>query len=344
MIILALSAMVGTSKLMSPYLNDLARRDDTEQLPHLASHLLLATGTPANWGQLANVKPTSLGLGKANARQPYELDIDKVTRLNWENAYSLDYSDLWQAFGIKDVSFQIEIKPLFELSIELISSSTEGNQTTYEFQVNAQRSGMPVQAKLSGYAVVKDFVNKTTALTSASGVGTLVARVPNSLNGTALLLVFAQSTANLNVVSVSANVFSHNSQSPIPDEMFTKLDPLNCAVNATLLYDTAEVLGARIFTFNYNFSLTARAQSAQTIEYALPRFLDASPSVIVITGLNGSTSFAEWVAYPQVPLQIGADFDESTTGSRIVVQNHIVAINSALYEVITKWGGLVADV
>jgi hypothetical protein len=66
--------------------------------------------------------------------------------------------------------------------------------------------------------------------------------------------------------------------------------------------------------------------------------------VIVITGLNGSTSFAEWVAYPQVPLQIGADFDESTTGSRIVVQNHIVAINSALYEVITKWGGLVADV
>jgi len=187
---------------------------------------------------------------------------------------------------------------------------------------------------------VKDFVTRTTTLTSANGTGTLFARVPNSLNGTALFLVFAQSTANQNVVSVNAYVFSHNSQNHIPNEAFARLNPLDYAINATMLYDTVEVVSARVFTFNYNSSLTTEAQSGQTIEYAVPRFLDASPSVVVVTGLNGSTSFAGWVAYPQVPLQIGAGFDESTAGSRIVVQSHIVAINSALYEVITKWGGL----
>jgi hypothetical protein len=60
----------------------------------------------------------------------------------------------------------------------------------------------------------------------------------------------------------------------------------------------------------------------------------------VLTGFNESASFAEWVAYPQVPLQIGADFSESIAGSRVAAYSQIVTIGSALYEVVTKWGGL----
>jgi len=61
--------------------------------------------------------------------------------------------------------------------------------------------------------------------------------------------------------------------------------------------------------------------------------------IMALTGLNGSSSFAEWVSYPQLPLQVGSDFSQSIAGAKIVSQIHIVTINFALYEVATKWGG-----
>jgi hypothetical protein len=340
MIVLVLSAMVGTSKLMSPYLDDLANRDCTERFQHLASNLLLTTGSPSAWGQLKSTMPSSLGLARAGAIIPYDLDADKVTRLNSENVYSLTYSDLWQALGVKDVSFQIEIKTLFELSIRLISNSSQGSQAVYQFEVRAEKSGIPISASLRSYVVLRDFVNETEASTSSSGVGTITISIPNSINGTALLVVFAKSAVNPQIVSFGVHAFSHDSSSPLPNGTFVNLSPLNYVLNASLAYATIEVIKAQVFTFSYNFSLTEKAQGIQTVEYLVPRLIDTSVSVMVLTGANGSTSFAEWVAYPQVPLQIGADFSESIAGSRVAVYSQIVTINSALYEVVTKWGGL----
>lgn len=340
MIVLVLSAMVGTSKLMSPYLEDLANRDCTERFQHLASNLLLTTGSPSAWGQLKSTMPSSLGLARAGAIIPYELDADKVTRLNSENVCSLNYSDLWEAFGVKDVSFQIEIKMLFELSIQLVSNFTQSSQTTYEFQVSAKKSGIPISASLRSYVVLRDFINETESSTSSSGVATVTLGIPSSINGTALLLVFAKSAVNPQVISFNAHAFSHNSISPLPNGTFTGLSPLNYVLNASLAYATTEVIKAQVFTFSYNFSLTEKAQGIQTVEYLVPRLIDTSVSVMVLTGANGSASFAEWVTYPQVPLQIGADFSESIAGSRVAVHSQIVTINSALYEVVTKWGGL----
>jgi len=344
MILLALSAMAGTSKLMAPYLTDLAHRDDADRFQPLASHLLLTTGTPANWGQLAGTVPSSFGLAKADALQPYDLDIDKVTRLNGENAYSIDYSDLWQAFGVKDVSFQIEVKTLFQLSIDMISNATLGGLRVYEFRVTAAKSGMPVSAALSNYVVVQDFVNETACSTSSNGVATFEVGIPNSISGTALLLVFAQATVNHDIVSLGMYSFGHNAQSPLPNRTFTQLNPLDYVLNASLRYSSVEVSEAQMFTFNYNFSLNVKTQGVQTVEYSVPRLLDASPMVMVLTGVNGSASFAEWVTYPQVPLQVGAGFSESTAGSRIAVCSHTVTIGSALYEVVTKWGGVADNV
>jgi len=340
MIILALSAMVGTSKLMAPYLSDLSHRDDAERFQQLASHLLLNTGTPPNWGQMRDTKPNSLGLTKEESSLPYELDIDKVSRLNSENIYSLTYSELWEALGVKDVTFQIEIKTLFELSLNLISNSTLGNETVYEFEVATRKSGMPISAILSGYVIVENFVDKVTSSTDSNGVGSVSVGVPNSVNGTALMLVFAKAQANSQMVSFNTYAFSHHSKSPLPNRTFTRLSPLNHVLNASLAYSTTEIIKAQIFTFNYNFSLTEKAQGAQTLEYLIPRLLDPSPMVMVLTGYNGSTSFAEWVSYPQLPLQIGVDFSESVAGSKVVSLSHIVTINFALYEVVAKWGGL----
>jgi len=340
MIILTLSAMAGTSKLMAPYLDDLSHRDDAERFQQLASHLLLNAGTPASWGQMQATVLSNLGLAKADSSLPYELDIDKVSRLNSENIYSLTYSELWEALGVKDVAFQIEVKTLFELSISLISNSTQGNQTVYEFEVATEKSGMPLSTDLSGYVVVESFVDKVTTATASNGVGSLTVNVPNSVNGTVLMLVFARAQVNPQMVSFNTYTFGHNSPTPLPNRTFTRLSPLNHVLNVSLAYSTIEILKPQVFTFNYNFSLTEKADGVQTVEYFIPQLLDSSPMITVLTGHNGSTSFAEWVSYPQLSLQIGVDFSESIAGSKIVSLSHIVTINFALYEVVTKWGGL----
>jgi len=341
MIILALSAMVGTSKLMAPYLSELSHRDDAERFQQLASYILLNSGTPPNWGQMEDTKPISLGLAKADSSLPYELDIDKVSRLNSGNSYYLTYSELWEALGVKDATFQIEIKTLFDLSISLISNSTLGNQTVYEFVVATRKSGMPISTYLSSYVVVDNFVDNVTSSTGSNGVGSLTVYIPNSVNGTALMLVFAKAQVNPQMVSFNTYAFSHNSSpATLPNGTFARLSPLNDVLNASLVYPTTEILKAQIFTFNYNFSLTKKAQGTQTVEYFVPQLLDASPMIMVLTGYNGSTSFAEWVSYPQLPLLIGVDFSESIAESKTVSISHIATINFALYEVVTKWGGL----
>jgi hypothetical protein len=285
--------------------------------------------------------PNTLGFAKADASLPYELDIDKVSRLNSENVFSLTYAQLWEALGMQDVAFQIEVRSLFDLSVNMISNSSQGNQTTYEFQVTTLKSGMPISASLVGYVALKDFVERTTSSTNSSGVGSISVNVPNSLSGTAFVAVLARAQVNPQMVSFLTYSFGHNSLSPFSNRTFTRLSPLSYVLNASLVYSTVEILKAQIFTFNYNFSLTEKAQGVQTREYHIPHLLDSSPMIMVLTGTNGSASFAEWVSYPQLPLQIGADFSESTAGSKIVSKSHIVTINSALYEVVTKWGGQV---
>jgi hypothetical protein len=229
---------------------------------------------------------------------------------------------------------------LFDLSVQLVSNSTQGNLTVYEFEVRAEKSGMPISADLRSYVVLRDFVNDTEASTSSNGASTLTMGIPNSINGTALFLAFARSTVDPQVVSYIVYAFSHNSPNPLPNGTFVDLSPVNYILNASFAHATTEVIKAQVFTFSYNFSLTELTQGTQTVEYVVPRLIDSSASVMVVTGSNGSAYFAEWVAYPQVPLQIGADFSESITGSRVEVCSQVVTIGSALYEVVTKWGGL----
>jgi len=331
--------MIGTSKLMTPYLNDLAHRDDAERFQQLALSLLLSTGTPTNWGK-GDTEPSSLGFARADSSESYELDIDKVSRLNSENTNSLTYSELWEALGVKDASFQIEIKPLFEVSINLISTSTLGNQTIYEFEVATHKSGTPVQTSLSGYAIIENFVDRQLASTSSNGTSIITFGIPNSISGAALLLVFANAQTNPQIASYAALAFSHNSSPPLPNGTFTRASPLDYILNTSLSSPTTEILKAQVFTFNYNFSLTEKAQATQSAEHYIPRLLDSSPMILILTGRNGSTSFTEWTSYPQLPLEIGADFAQSTTGSKIVSINHVVMVNSVLYEIVTRWGGL----
>lgn len=336
MITLVLAAMVNTSNMLRPSMDNALHQNDTELLRQLAEHLLLSKGTPDNWGSLKDTVPTNLGFADLTAFSPYGLDIDKVTRLNNINSYSLSYAQLWQAVGVNDASFSIEIKTLFNVSITLLSTTAGANETTYQFNVYAHKSGTPVPANLQCYVIATDYIDSVTAQTSADGHASISEDIPNSMSGTAILAIFAKALSNNQIVAFNAYTFAHNSSEPLPNRTFTRLSPLNHILNLTFTYPNAEVRKALVLTFNYNFSLIEKSLNEQSVEYEIPRLLDTSPMMLIVTGFNGSSSFAEWTSYPQLPLTFGTSFEDDARTSTVSF-SHIVTINSALYEVVTRW-------
>jgi len=94
MITLVLSAMIGISAFVNPFLH---------------------------WGSDADASLTSFGLAEQSVATPFELDIDKVTRLNEDNAYNVSFWDVFTAFGAQDKPFRIKIEPVFNVTLNLTS-------------------------------------------------------------------------------------------------------------------------------------------------------------------------------------------------------------------------------
>jgi hypothetical protein len=89
------------------------------------------------------------------------------------------------------------------------------------------------------------------------------------------------------------------------------------------------------YAFSYAYQSNLTAASATT--YAIPEFVDKSPTVLVISGLNGTASFAEWTAYPQIPLDFGADFENSE--KNVFVYN--VLVKGTLYKLSINFGDVI---
>jgi hypothetical protein len=66
----------------------------------------------------------------------------------------------------------------------------------------------------------------------------------------------------------------------------------------------------------------------------IPRILDASPIVLIVTGMNQSINFIEWTAYPEVPFETGANFQNSESHAFI----GIVTIRDTLYKITLNFG------
>jgi hypothetical protein len=333
MVILIASAMVGTAKVMQPYIEDLANMNGVERYRSLAEYLLLSSGNPSNWGKSGDLIPSTFGLA-SETRQPYELDFDKVTRLNTDNLYSLTYREILAALGTEDISFNIKIRLLFEVAIELASSQMRETENIYTFNVSTSKSGYPLATWLKGYIVVGAYVDSVSSSTNSNGVGTIDVTLSNVLSGTALLVVFAKSQAHPQMMSFNVYSFSHNSEDFEPNQTFLRLSPLNYVLNASFRNSIVEISNAYVLTYSCNFSLSQTIVGNQSVEYDIPRLLEASPMLLVLNGNNASVSFAEWTAYPQLPLEIGADFSDLTSESNAVAVAYVVSVNSVLYEAV----------
>lgn len=322
--------MAVMPKVMYPVMDGLAHKNDNERLQQLAQYILLSTGAPSDWGNAPSVVPSSFGLA-TNDTKPYTLDADKVTRLNSRNHYALTYAQLLDAMKVSNLAMKISIQPIYNTSIALLSSINNGNQSSYDFEITTENSGFAVPSDISSYLVARDYVDNMLVSTDSGGKAATSFTVSNNVNGSALLIVFAKAKADPSVVSFGVYSFGHNASAPEPNETFMRLSPLNYVLNASLNYPTEQISGAYAFSYDYWANLTQLSNATQTREYSFPRFLETSATILVLTGLNGTNSFAEWASYPQIPIDIGVNFDSSTSKGSVASFTYIVTINAAEY-------------
>ncbi len=339
MVLLVLSAMASTSKLLYPYMNYAVGKNVVERYKQISRYLLLNAGTPSDWGKSNRATPTTFGIAKTGSDESYDLDVDKVTRLNGENVYAISYAQMFSALKMPDISFRIEIKPMFEVTINLTATYAGTNETIYQFEISTAKHGVPIPADLKCYSIAEEYLETANPLTS-NGRVYVNTTIPSTVRGPALIIVLARSVYQRKAVSFNSYSFAHGSAKPEPNGTFLRLGLLNHTLTASFAQSNVTLLKTCAFTFDHNSTLSRTTSDNQSARYSIPHFADSSPIIIVSTGTNSTTFFTEQIAYPQIPLQTGADFATLKTHAKVSAYTYFVTIDSAIYECIVWIGGL----
>jgi hypothetical protein len=329
-ILVVIMSMVLTTNLVSPHLKALEDVNEEEYLRKIVEHVLVNTGSPTDWGQNQTVTPETFGLAKENS-VIYELDVDKVSRLNNQSVYAISYPEMLQSLRLKNVALQFDFSQMMEVTITLDSNVTGADSTTYDFYISVNQNQAPKATNLQCYLVANNYFNQTSSSTSSNGEGTVEFEVPNDSNGTALLVVFARSPDENRFTSQGVYCFGHLSAEPSENDSFLTLSPLNQTMQVDPKISGVSLESAYGLSYSYETELAATSNET----YTIPEFLGSSPQVLIVTGLNSSDFFIEYTTYPQVPLQVGPTFE----GAECFSFSYVVTINQVFYRLTVKGGG-----
>jgi len=327
--LLATASLAGT---MQAQINSMQDLNKDAYLRNIAEHVVTSYGTPVDWGATGAV-PSSFGLADSTSSYLYALDIDKISRLNSQNGYALSYFQVSQAARLSNIALGISVSQMLSITATLSANSSVGDETAYTFEISVSQASGPTSAALQCYVVAQNFVSDISNTTSSAGVGCVTVQIPNASNGPALLIVFARATFDDRVTAYETYSFAHLSQEPSPNHTFLGLSLLNYTLSVEENFPDVTIEHGYAFSYAYQSNLTAT--SATT--YAIPEFVDKSPTVLVISGLNDTTPFVEWTAYPDVPLDFGADFENSE--KNVFVYN--VLVKGTLYKLALSFGEVI---
>lgn len=317
---------------MQAQINSMQDLNKDAYLRNIAEHVVTSYGAPVDWGASGAV-PSSFGLADSTSSYLYALDIDKISRLNSQNGYALSYFQVSQAARLNNIALGISISQMLSITATLSATSSVGDETAYTFEISVSQASGPTSAALQCYVVAKDSVSDVSNTTSSAGVGYVTVQIPNASNGPALLIVFARAMFDDRITAYEAYAFAHLSQEPTPNHTFLALSTLNYTLSAEENFPDVTIEHGYAFSYAYQSNLTAT--SATT--YAIPEFVDKSPTVLVISGLNDTTPFAEWTAYPGIPLDFGSDFENSE--KNVFVYN--VLVKGTLYKMALSFGDVI---
>ena len=327
--LLATASLAGT---MQTRINSLHDLNKDNYLRTIAEHIVTSYGTPVDWGVAGSV-PSNFGLADSESSYLYALDIDKISRLNSQNSYSLSYVQVSNAAKLNNIALGISVSQMLSITVMLSDNTTVGDETAYTFRISVSQSSGPTNASLHCYVAARDFLSDVANTTSSAGVGYVSVQIPNSSNGPALLIVFARTSFDDRITAYASYSFAHLSQEPSPNHTFLGLSPLNYTLNLNLNFPDITIEHAYAFSYAYQSNLT----SVSTATYAIPAVVDKSPIVLVISGLNGTASFIEWTTYPAVPLDFGSNFEHAEEN----MFTYIITVKETLYKLTLSFGDVI---
>jgi hypothetical protein len=303
-------------------------------LQAIADQIITNPGAPANWGTSGSI-PTDLGLASASSATPYELDIDKISRLNSLNNYALSYFHMENAAKLNNIALGITVSQVLSINIEQTSNSTNGNDASFSFAVLTSIDSEPTSASLNCYIVANNYLGNVTDSTSGIGVGYVIVQIPSAATGNAMLIVFARASFDDRITSYAIYNFQNSSQESTPGNTILTLTPLNYTLSYATNSTDLTIQDSYLFSYTYQQNLTP---AAGTTQYLIPKVIDKSPFVLVLCCFSNGVYFQEWTSYPQIPLKAGSSF----TGSEQNVFSYMATINGVLYKVNVSFGDVVS--
>lgn len=324
--LLATASLAGT---MQARIDKSPDFNKNEYLNSIAEYIVTNSGEPADWGVSGSV-PSVFGLSRSGSNLLYEVDIDKISRLNKQSSYALSNVQAINAARLQNIAFGISVSQILSIDVVLAKVMPLESVTEYTFTINVKHAAGPVNATLHCYAVAGTFTSSVYNTTSRTGLGYISVQIPNSASGPALLIVFARAVFDDRITSYAVYSFTHMSQEPAPNYTFLTLSPLNYTLNVVYNFPNITINKAYAFSCNYQTNLTVRSVGA----YAIPSWVDKSPIVLVVCGYNGTTPFIEWTAYPNIPLDFGASFE----GAEQNTFSYVVIIKETFYKLAISFG------
>ena len=326
-------ALIGTAFLGSTMQTRIANTQDINKdsyLKAIADYIVTNPGSPTDWG-IKSTLPVDFGLALNPATTAYELDMDKISRLNSLNNYSLSYPDLSNAAKL-NIALGLRISQLMTVNVLQSSNSTVGGDTSFVFTVTASIESKPTSANLHCYVAADTYLTEINSTIADNGLGQVLLQVPTAETDNALLIVFARASIDDRITSYAIYNFAHSTQESTPNSTNLTLSPLDYILSLNDSSPGLTIQNCYVFSYSYHQTISS-IENSQT---SIPKLIDQSPLILVVCGVNGAEYFQEWTAYPQIPLQAGADFE----GSEQNIFSYIVTINGVLYRLDLSLGDL----
>jgi hypothetical protein len=324
-------ALIGMSFLGSTMQTRIASTQDINKdsyLKAISDHLITNPGSPIEWGT-SGALPVDFGLASSLSHGDYELDLDKICRLNSLNNYSLSYLDLSKAAKL-NMALGITASQLLTVNIMQSSNFTVGSNTSFTFQISANIDSKPASASLHCYFAANTYLTEVDSSIPNEGVSQVTVQIPTLETENTLLIAFARASIDDRITSYAIYNLASSTQESSPSSTNLALSPLDYTLSFN---DTSlRVLKGYVLSYSYEQSLPSPVGSTA----AIPKLLDKSPIVIFVEGLNGTDHFQDWTVYPQIPLKIGANFDDSEQN----IFSYIVTIKGVLYRLDVSLGDL----
>ncbi len=326
-IIIVTAALMATAFVSSTMQTTITGSQDINKddyLKAIANNIVGNPGIPLNWGTRSGV-PVNFGLAANPLAFPYEVDIDKITRLNTQSGYSLAYFDMANSAKLNNIALGMSVSQIMAVTIQQLSNNTKTGNVSFTFAILTSIDSKPVSANLHCYVVANNYQSYIEKVTSGIGLCYITVHIPSTLSENAKLIVFSRSVFDDRITSYAIYNFANSTEESAPRNDVLTLSPLNYTLNFSTNLSGITVQDICLFSYGYECNLNYVQGSTQC---EIPKIIDKSPFVLVLCGLNNGSYFQEWTSYPQVPLKAGSSF----SGSEQNVFSYIVTINGALYK------------